>query len=660
MLNDAMPSSGAVEASHSVSIGRIVSVTGSQAVVMLDRETDGPRGKRAELGAILKIDTPNCILLGLVSALSIPVPSQKEGEPEIRVAELELIGQLIKNDDGSIGSFLRGVSGYPSLGDAVDTATGEELRRAYMWSDKQAVSIGSLTQDPSIPAMVQVDELLGKHCAILGSTGTGKSCGVAVVLRAILEQNERAHILLLDPHNEYAHCFGESAEVITPDDLQLPFWLLTFEELVEVVIGDRAGKSNATEILSELIPIAKARYSANKGRESGGTVLKRGVGQVGSFTVDTPVPYRISDIVSMLDERMGRLENRGDVAPYRQLKSRIEAISGDPRYAFMFGSLTVQDHMAQIVGRLFRVPVKNKPIAILELTGVPSEIVNVVVSVICRMTFDFALWSNGAVPVTLVCEEAHRYVPNNPSLGFEPTRRAIARIAKEGRKYGVSLCVVSQRPSELDSTILSQCNTPSTDSPCGCRTTGTRTSCARRFSIPLPACLISCPPWAPGKSIVFGDGVTLPGRIRFSDLPEHAMPRSRTASFTENWQVAEGSDIDLDDVVDRWRAADSPKLHSGVHANESGAHHHDGMRPRCRRESLVQRRHRERRRPRLCNSRCRPHPHPLPLQRQPRSREQLRRLLRLRHRRCPRSSQPRPPTSRSRPHPTDNFRKVSF
>lgn len=547
------------------SIGRIVSVTGSQAVVMLDNETDGPRGKRAELGAVLKIETPASILLGLVSALSIPVPSQREGEPEIRVAELEMIGQLVKNDDGTIGAFLRGVSGYPSLGDAVDTATADELRRAYLWNDTQAVSIGTLTQDRSIPAMVQVDELLGKHCAILGSTGTGKSCGVAVLLRAILEQNQQAHMLLLDPHNEYAHCFGEAAEVITPDDLQLPFWLLTFEELVEVVLGDTSDKRNAVEVLAELIPIAKSRYAANRGRESG-AVLKRGVGQTGSFTVDTPVPYRISDIVAMVDERMGRLENRGDVAPYRQLKTRIEAISGDPRYAFMFGSLTVQDHMAQIVGRLFRVPVKNKPIAILELTGVPSEIVNVVVSVICRMTFDFALWSNGAVPVTLVCEEAHRYVPNNPDLGFEPTRLAIARIAKEGRKYGVSLCVVSQRPSELDSTILSQCNTVFS-----MRMSNDRDQNFVRAAIfdTAASLLDFLPSMGPREAIVFGDGVTLPGRIRFADLPDHAMPRSRTASFTKNWQINDGGDIDLADVVERWRAADSPKLYTGVTANES-------------------------------------------------------------------------------------------
>ena len=125
----------------------------------------------------------------------------------------------------------------------------------------------------------------------------------------------------------------------------------------------------------------------------------------------------------------------------------------------MFGSLTVYDGMTQVLGRIFRVPVNGKPITILELTGIPSEIVNVVVSVLCRMTFDFALWSEGQVPVTLVCEEAHRYVPANATLGFEPCKRAIAKIAKEGRKYGASLCIVTQRPAEIDPTILSQCNT---------------------------------------------------------------------------------------------------------------------------------------------------------------------------------------------------------
>lgn len=550
-------------------MGRIVSVTGSQAVVLLDQEFDAGNGapQRAELCEVLKVETPGSVLLGLVSALSVPVPSQEEGRPEVRIAELELLGQIARDSHG-LGRFQRGVSTYPSLGDKVYPAAAEELRLAYLSDSAQAVQIGALRQNAAIPAMIQVDELLGKHCAILGSTGTGKSCGVALILREILRKNPEAHILLLDPHNEYSTCFGERAELITPSDLQLPFWFLTFEELVEVVIGDPAGKDAEIEILAELIPAAKMRYAANRGRD-GSLALKRGLGQLGCYTVDTPVPYRMSDLVAMIEERMGRLENRRDLMPYRQLKARCEAISGDPRYAFMFGNLTVQDHMAEIIGRMFRVPVAGKPIAILELTGVPSEIVNVVVSVICRMTFDFALWGEGNVPVTLVCEEAHRYVPNNPDLGFEPTRRAIARIAKEGRKYGVSLCVVSQRPSELDATILSQCNTVF-----AMRMSNDRDQAFVRAAIfdTAASLLDFLPSMGMQEAIVFGDGVTLPGRIRFADLPEEVMPKGRTASFTGKWQKGEKDRSYLETVVARWRAAGSPEPIESGHATAGAAH----------------------------------------------------------------------------------------
>lgn len=544
-------------ADTSVPIGRVVSVSGSQAVVMLEAGSPEHRdtAARAEMGTILKIETPRSALLGLISALSVPVPAQTDGQSEIRVAELEMVGELMKTPNG-LERFRRGVSTYPYLGDPVYLTSGDELRKAYMWSSDQAVRIGTLRQDPSISALVQVDDLLGKHCAILGSTGTGKSCAVALILRSILEKNRNAHVLLLDLHNEYATCFGDMAEVITPNDLQLPFWFLNFEELVEVIIGDVAGHEAEIEILSEVIPLAKQRFAANRGRD-GQIALKKGLGpsEALSYTVDTPVPYRISDLIGLIDQRLGRLENRRDLMPYRQLKTRLETVSQDARYGFMFGALTVQDHMAQTLSRLFRVPVGGRPIAILELTGVPSEIVNVVVSVICRMTFDFCLWGDGHVPVTLVCEEAHRYVPNDARLGFEPTRRAIARIAKEGRKYGVSLCVVSQRPAELDPTILSQCNTIFT-----MRLSNERDQDIVRAAIfdTAASLLDFLPSMGPREAIVFGDGVMLPARVRFDDLALEHQPRSHAARFSEKWRTGtHGADY-MDAVISRWRAAETP------------------------------------------------------------------------------------------------------
>jgi DNA helicase HerA-like ATPase len=232
----------------------------------------------------------------------------------------------------------------------------------------------------------------------------------------------------------------------------------------------------------------------------------------------------------------------------------VETLSLDPRYAFMFGSLTVNDDMAQVLGRLFRVPVHDKPITILELTGLPTEIVNVVVAVLCRMTFDFALWSEGRIPVTLVCEEAHRYVPANPALGFEPCKRAIARIAKEGRKYGASLCIVTQRPAEIDPTILSQCNTVFALRMSNDRDQAIVSSAISDSGSGLLEFLSAL---GQREAIAFGDGVTLPVRIRFDDLPRHCMPRSSTARFSEMWQRSTGDDMLLEHIVEKWRLSAS-------------------------------------------------------------------------------------------------------
>ena len=540
-----------------VSIGRIVSVTGSKAIVLLDAgqvcaDKNG-RGslQRPEMGTLFAIDTTDTAVLAIVSALSVPVPSHREGDHELWIAELGLVGELCKADDGRTATFQRGVSVYPALGDRVRIASRQELEQAFSGDKRSSVRVGCIRQDPSISATIRVDDLLGKHFAILGTTGTGKSCTTALILRSILQKNPNAHVVLLDPHNEYAPAFGDLAEVISQRNMQLPYWLLTFEELIEVLMGNPVDRKAEVEILQELIPQAKARYGTGRGtgRETG---LRRSA-EV-KYTVDTPVPYRISDLTQMIDDRMGKLENKRDLSPYRNLKTRLEIITLDPRYAFMFGSLTVFDGMAQILGRLFRVPVNEKPITILELTGLPTEIINVVVSVLCRITFDFALWSEGRVPITLVCEEAHRYVPSNPALGFEPCKRAIAKIAKEGRKYGASLCIVTQRPAEIDPTILSQCNTVFALRMSNDRDQEIVHSAIADTGSGLLEFLSAL---GQREAIAFGDGVTLPVRIKFDELPKHCMPRSSTARFTEKWQTSVGDEGFLEGIVDRWRTSSS-------------------------------------------------------------------------------------------------------
>ncbi len=536
-----------------LTIGRIVSVTGSKAIVLLDGRVDASGRKtthRPEMGTLLAIDTNSSVVLAIVSALSVPVPAQREGESEIWIAELGLVGELWLSADRSARSFNRGVTIYPALGDRVRIASKGELEFAFCGDTSKSVRVGCIRQDSTIPAMVRVDDLLGKHFAILGTTGTGKSCTTALILRSILKENPAAHIVLLDPHNEYATAFTEWAEVISPRNMQLPFWLLTFEEIIEVLIGD-ANRKAEIEILQELIPIAKSRYNSGRNKEN---QVRRGIVDHGRYTVDTPVPYRISDLTAMIDDRMGKLENKKDLAPYRNLKQRVEMITQDGRYAFMFGSLTVYDGMTQVLSRIFRVPVNGKPITILELTGIPTEIVNVVVSVLCRMTFDFALWGEGKVPVTLVCEEAHRYVPANPNAGFEPCKRAIAKIAKEGRKYGASLCVVTQRPAEIDPTILSQCNTVFALRMSNDRDQEIVTSAISDTGSGLLEFLSAL---GQREAIAFGDGVSLPVRIKFDELPKSAMPRSSTARFSERWQESVGDEGFLEHIVERWRSSGS-------------------------------------------------------------------------------------------------------
>jgi hypothetical protein len=217
-----------------------------------------------------------------------------------------------------------------------------------------------------------------------------------------------------------------------------------------LVRGGTAQEQEAQAIiLKDAMLRARRRYA-------GDTLL------AGSITVDTPMPFGVADLLRFIDEAMGRLDNPDSSAPYLRIVTRLQSLRDDRRYDFMFSErLVARDTLAQTVGRLLRIPVGGKPITIVDLSGIPSEIADVVVSMICRLTFDFSLWSERErmPPVLVVCEEAHRYVSAAENLGLAATARAITRIAREGRKYGVALALITQMPSELSPVALSQCGT---------------------------------------------------------------------------------------------------------------------------------------------------------------------------------------------------------
>ena len=524
-----------------VRVGRVVNVSGSQVVTLMDvpdaiEEEDGTLS--LQMGELVKIPTPYSSVYGMVSALSVPIPSQENPSSEMKIVEIELVGEAIRLQDNSYGPFQRGVAIFPSLGDQVYKTTQDDLKQVYAQPALSTVRVGTIHQDRALPAYIGTDDLLGKHFAILGTTGSGKSCAVSLILHAILDEHPNGHVLLLDPHNEYSHAFTGMSEALSPSNLKLPYWLFNFEEIVEVIIGGGKMVKNAeTAILNDLIPEAKRRYQGESDEHK-------------YITVDTPVPYQMTDLIQLIDEGMGKLDNPENSGPYLRLKNRLNALRMDSRFSFMFGGLAVRDNMAGILSRIFRIPVDGKPITIMDLSGVPSEVLNVVVSVLCRMAFDFALWSDRAVPIMVVCEEAHRYAPQDPKGGFEPTKKALARIAKEGRKYGVSLCMVSQRPSELASNILSQCN-----SIFALRMSNQKDQEFVRGAMSESALGLMdfLPSLRNAEAIAVGEGVAVPVRLCFDPLAEHNRPMSGTAPFSSAWQQDTSDPEFLEQVVDRWR-----------------------------------------------------------------------------------------------------------
>ena len=539
-------------ADHSAkAIGEVVSITGSHALILLyDHTADRGTQHRLQLGAIMSIDTGSAMVLGLIAAMSVPAPSVDSAIADVRIMELELIGEFTKPTASSPAKFRKGVSSYPTLGDIVSVAARNELSALFAVSGSSSVRIGVVKQDNAIPATINVNDVFSRHAAILGTTGAGKSCAIALMLQAITDKYKNAHIVILDPHNEYSQCFGNKAVVFDPATFTLPYWLLTFDELIEVLYPDRRGADAEIEILGELIPMVKKMGVASTGKSARMSADRR-IFESSSVTVDTPTPYRVSELLALLDKAIGGLNNPQNIGPYKKLRNRLHTISQDARYAFMFGSLSVQDTMIETLSALFRIPVNGQPISIIELGGLPAEVSQVVVSVISRLAFEFGLWSHGASPIALVCEDAHRFAPADRSEGFAPTRRALARLAKEGRKTGVSLWVVSQRPTEIDPAILSQCNTIF-----AMRLANQADQEKLRAVVPdaSTSLLSSLPSLGTGEAIAIGEGVPLPTRIRFDALRREDIPRSLTASFTDGWSIDVEDANYISQIVEQWRA----------------------------------------------------------------------------------------------------------
>src|ERR1700761_3202881 len=525
-------------------MARIVSVSGAQAVAVVDQGARESGDGRIEIGALMKVVTPRTTVMGLISAVTTPMPEDKATQTtDIELVELNLAGEITTDDMGK-RTFRRGVTSVPSVGYPCYLAQWDDLRTVYSSPGRATMDVGTLFQDSRVPARLLIDELFGKHFIVVGTTGCGKSSTLTCILQSAIAGHEHARVVMLDIHNEYPGAFGDMAELVDQSNLRLPFWLLNFNELIAAFVSTDHWRDAEIEILSEAVLASKRKYS-----EAQASRLRRTTEAAG-LTVDTPTPFRLSDVVAVIDDNLGKLERAQAATPYRRLKTRVEALVADPRYSFMFGSLMIEDTMTSILGQIFRVPTNGKPVTVINLAAVPTEILDVVISLISRLAFDLAVWSEGATPMLLVCEEAHRYAPAGHDDTFMPTRLALSRIAKEGRKYGVSLALITQRPSELDPTIMSQCSTVvamrlSTD-----RDQQVVRANTHEGALDL---LDFLPLLGDREAVILGEGVVMPMRVRFRDIVANRLPTIRHEGFSKGWRSAQFDTAALEEVVRRWR-----------------------------------------------------------------------------------------------------------
>jgi uncharacterized protein len=525
-------------------IGTVIEIAGSGSQVSLDAATlnelldnrDPSIAMAGQVGSQIKIRVGKTWLLA-----SIRTQRLHSRDAGIIVAAVDFLGEGDEERlTGKIYNFRRGVTRYPVPGSEVYAVSSADMKQVYAADGRANVEIGTVFPTKDIRGSLYIDAMLGKHFALLGSTGTGKSTSAALILHKICDIAPEGHIVMIDPHGEYSAAFKSNGALFDVNNLALPYWMMNFAEHCEVFITSQGDDRQIDcDILSKCLLAARGK---NRIAES-----------IGKLTVDAPIPYLLSDLTNIIQNEMGKLDKASSSAPFLRLKSKIEEMKADPRYNFMFSGMLVGDTMAEFVSKIFRLPSNGKPISIIDVSGVPSDITSTVVAVLSRLVFDYAIWSRNEPqrPILLVCEEAHRYIPSDRVSGASAVRTILERIAKEGRKYGVSLGLITQRPSDLAEGVLSQCGTI-----ISMRLNNDRDQAYVRAAMPEGArgFLDSIPALRNRECIICGEGVSIPIRVALDTLEEEKRPASEDPIFSTLWQETGGEEQILERVVRRWRS----------------------------------------------------------------------------------------------------------
>ena len=569
---------------QNLSIGTIIEVDGSHIIAVLDpdltelsRVYAGETYPIGQFGSIVRIHFGRRIIYALVGRLRMKTEYEIErgitpkGSSDERVIEADLFGEgewTYDNNGSPRLQFERGITTYPLPEQTLYLTPKAELRFIYSDSESTSIHIGEHVGAGGAPCYANLNELLGKHTAILGSTGAGKSATVAALMHSILERGDSQNykkwnpvIIILDPHNEYGNAFPGHTRLSTDEgSLSLPYWLLNLGETINLLLGktEYAATSQANIVKNALLKVRS---------ETAETLSEM---EPDEITVDAPIPYSLGDPVGLdeLGEKDGTRYEIGLVGAinaqrpanrsksqhesYNSILRKLESLIKDQRLSFMMNpwdqkSDPISTVLAQILG-------KGPPVRILDLSGVPNEVAGITSAVIARMLFSVKIWQTvegrETSPVLLVCEEAHRYVPNSGEAQYEVAQAAIKRIAKEGRKYGIGLLLVSQRPSEVEATVLSQCN-----SWIVLRITNE----ADRGHVRgiLPDSMTGLTKMLSGlrrqEAVFVGQAAMLPSRIRIKDLSDDQLPKSSDINFDRGWQTDNLSEEKLRDISHRWR-----------------------------------------------------------------------------------------------------------
>ncbi|RDC59259.1 putative DNA double-strand break repair helicase HerA [Alteripontixanthobacter maritimus] len=529
-------------ASQPIGVVLEISGAGSQIAIDLERlnecmaDEDPSIALAGQVGSQIKIRVGDSWLLA-----NVRNQRQDRRQGGGIIANIDFLGEGAEEKlTGRIHSFRRGVTRYPVPGALIYPATTADLKQIYASDGRSNIQIGKVYPTKDIRAGLYIDAMLGKHFALLGSTGTGKSTSAALILHRICEAAPQGHIVMIDPHGEYSAAFKTNGQLLDVSNLNMPYWLMNFQEHCEVLLTSTGNERQVdADILAKCLLRARSK---NRLAES-----------IGQITVDAPIPYLLSDLSNEIQNEMGQLDKATSSAPYMRVKNKLEEVKNDPRYQFMFSGMLVGDTMADFLSRIFRMPSAGKPISIIDVSGVPSDITSTVVAVLSRLVFDFAIWGREekTTPILLVCEEAHRYVPSEAKADGSSVGDILSKIAKEGRKYGISLGLITQRPSDLAEGVLSQCGTI-----ISMRLNNDRDQAFVKAAMPEGArgFLDSIPALRNRECIICGEGVAIPIRVSFDNLEEIKRPASEDPSFTELWQQSGGEEDAVERIVQRWRS----------------------------------------------------------------------------------------------------------